>query len=246
MLDCEFIATGHYGIINELDGRRYITRAVDRQKDQSYVLWGLSQECLARTRMPLGGFTKPEVREMAASRGWDELSKKAESYEICFVPDNDYRGFLRRQVDGLDARVAGGHFVDAGGRVLGKHEGYPFYTVGQRKGLGIALGEPMFVTEIRPQTNEVVLGREEELIRNAMNVGKVNLMKYATLPEAGIEAVSKVRYRDAGTLSTVRPLADGVEVSFHANVKGIAPGQSAVFYEGDDVVGGGIIQGSFF
>jgi tRNA-specific 2-thiouridylase len=246
MLDCEFIATGHYGIINELDGRRYISRAVDRQKDQSYVLWGLSQECLHRTRMPLGVFTKPEVREMAAARGWDELSKKAESYEICFVPDNDYRGFLRRRIDGLDAQVAGGNFVDTAGKVLGKHDGYPFYTVGQRKGLGIALGEPMFVTEIRPDINEVVLGREEDLIRNAMAVGKVTLQKYAALPAEGIEAVSKVRYRDPGTLSTVRPLGDGVEVSFHANVKGIAPGQSAVFYEGDDVVGGGIIQGSFF
>ncbi|MEQ1744273.1 MAG: tRNA 2-thiouridine(34) synthase MnmA [Saprospiraceae bacterium] len=246
MLDCEFIATGHYGIINEHEGRKYITRARDRQKDQSYVLWGLSQECLHRTRMPLGGFTKPEVREMAAERGWDELSKKAESYEICFVPDNDYRGFLRRQVDGLDERVAGGNFVDVQGRVLGHHEGYPFYTVGQRKGLGIALGEPMFVTEIRPDTNTVVLGREDDLIRNGMLVGKTNLMKYAALPASGIEAVTKVRYRDAGTLSTVLPMGNDLDVQFHANVKGVAPGQSAVFYEGDDVVGGGIIQGSFF
>jgi len=246
MLDCEFIATGHYGIINEHEGRKYITRAVDRQKDQSYVLWGLSQDCLNRTRMPLGGFTKPEVRQMAAERGWDELSKKAESYEICFVPDNDYRGFLRRRVEGLDAQVAGGNFVDASGKILGKHEGYPFYTVGQRKGLGIALGEPMFVTEIVPDTNTVILGREEELIRNSMMVGKINLMKYATLPDTGLETVSKVRYRDNGTLSTITPVGKDVEVHFHANVKGIAPGQSAVFYEGDDVVGGGIIQGSFF
>ncbi|MFN0015584.1 MAG: tRNA 2-thiouridine(34) synthase MnmA [Saprospiraceae bacterium] len=246
MLDCEFIATGHYGIINEHEGRKYITRARDRQKDQSYVLWGLSQECLHRTRMPLGGFTKPEVREMAAERGWDELSKKAESYEICFVPDNDYRGFLRRQVEGLDERVAGGNFVDVQGRVLGRHEGYPFYTVGQRKGLGIALGEPMFVTEIRPDTNTVVLGREDDLIRNGMLVGKANLMKYATLHASGIEAVTKVRYRDAGTLSTVLPVGNDIDVQFHANVKGVAPGQSAVFYEDDDVVGGGIIQGSLF
>jgi tRNA-specific 2-thiouridylase len=244
MLDCEFIATGHYGIINELDGRKYITRAVDRQKDQSYVLWGLSQECLQRTRMPLGGFTKPEVRQMAAERGWDELSKKAESYEICFVPDNDYRGFLRRNVEGLDERVRGGQFVTTDGKVLGTHEGYPFYTVGQRKGLGIALGEPMFVTEIRPDTNTVVLGREEELIRNGMMVGKVNLMKYAELPESGLETVTKVRYRDPGTLATLTPVGKDVSVEFHANVKGVAPGQSAVFYEGDDVVGGGIIQGS--
>ncbi|TNE56481.1 MAG: tRNA 2-thiouridine(34) synthase MnmA [Bacteroidetes bacterium] len=246
LLDCEFIATGHYGIINELDGRKYVTRARDRQKDQSYVLWGLSQECLHRTRMPLGVFTKPEVRQMAAERGWDELSKKAESYEICFVPDNDYRGFLKRRVDGLEERVAGGNFVDPQGKVLGKHEGYPFYTIGQRKGLGIALGEPMFVTEIRPDTNTVVLGREEDLIRNGMLVGKVNLMKYASLPEDGLEAVTKVRYRDGGTVSTIRSVGNDVEVEFHANVKGIAPGQSAVFYEGDDVIGGGLIQGSFF
>lgn len=244
LLDCEFIATGHYGIINELEGRKYITRARDRQKDQSYVLWGLSQECLNRTRMPLGNFTKPEVRQMAAERGWDELSKKAESYEICFVPDNDYRGFLKRHVDGLEEKVAGGNFVDSQGKVLGQHQGYPFYTIGQRKGLGIALGEPMFVTEIQPETNTVVLGREDDLIRNGMLTGKVNLMKYGSLPETGLEAVTKVRYRDAGTLSTLFPVGNSVDVQFHANVKGIAPGQSAVFYEGDDVVGGGIIQGS--
>lgn len=246
MLDCEFIATGHYGIINELDGRKYVSRAKDLQKDQSYVLWGLSQDCLHRTRMPLGVFTKPEVRQMAAERGWDELSKKAESYEICFVPDNDYRGFLRRRIEGLDEQVAGGNFVDTAGKVLGKHDGYPFYTVGQRKGLGIALGEPMFVTEIRPDSNTVVLGKEDELIRNGMLVGKANLMKYAELPATGIETLTKVRYRDAGTMSTIRQVGpDVVDVSFHANVKGIAPGQSAVFYEGDDVVGGGLIQGSF-
>ena len=180
---------------------------------------------------------------MAAERGWDELSKKAESYEICFVPDNDYRGFLRRRIDGLDEQVAGGNFIDGSGNVLGKHDGYPFYTVGQRKGLGIALGEPMFVTEIRPESNTVVLGRESELIRNHMMVGKVNLMKYDSLPEDGLESVTKIRYRDGGTLSTIKEIGHDVEVSFHANVKGIAPGQSAVFYEGDDVIGGGIIQG---
>jgi tRNA-specific 2-thiouridylase len=245
MLDCEFIATGHYGIINELEGRKYISKAKDLQKDQSYVLWGLSQDCLNRTRMPLGVFTKQEVRQMAAERGWDELSKKAESYEICFVPDNDYRGFLRRRVEGIDDALRGGNFVNTRGEVLGKHEGYPFYTVGQRKGLGIALGEPMFVTEILPDTNTVVLGQENELIRNGMMVGKVNLMKYAEIPAEGLEVLSKVRYRDDGAMSTVLPMGKDLEVRFHANVKGVAPGQSAVFYEGDDVVGGGIIQGSF-
>jgi tRNA-uridine 2-sulfurtransferase len=246
MLDCEFIATGHYGIINELDGRKYITRAKDTNKDQSYVLWGLSQECLQRTRLPLGPYTKPEVRQMTSDWGWDELSKKAESFEICFVPDNDYRGFLRRNVEGLDAKVMGGNFVDTAGKVLGKHEGYPFYTVGQRKGLGIAMGEPMYVTEIMPDSNTVVLGKDHELIRNGMMVGKINLMKYGNLPTDGLETLTKVRYRDPGAMSTLQMLGNDINVQFHANVKGVAPGQSAVFYEGDDVVGGGIIQGSFF
>jgi tRNA-uridine 2-sulfurtransferase len=246
MLDCEFIATGHYGIINELDGRKYITRAKDTNKDQSYVLWGLSQECLHRTRLPLGGYTKPEVRQMTSDWGWDELSKKAESFEICFVPDNDYRGFLRRNVEGLDAKVAGGNFVDVAGKVLGQHEGYPFYTVGQRKGLGIAMGEPMYVTEIMPDSNTVVLGKDQDLIRNGMMVGKINLMKYGHLPADGLETLTKVRYRDPGAMSTLQMLGNDINVQFHANVKGVAPGQSAVFYEGDDVVGGGIIQGSFF
>jgi tRNA-specific 2-thiouridylase len=240
-LDCEFIATGHYAIINQTEGRHYITKAKDRQKDQSYVLWGLSQECLGRSRFPLGGLTKPEVRQIAFERGYTELSKKSESYEICFVPDNDYRGFLKRRVEGLEAQVAGGKFVNTAGEVLGEHEGYPFYTIGQRKGLGMAFGQPMFVAEIRPETNTVVLGTEEELIRNSMRVGQVNPMKYAVLPE-DLEVVTKVRYRDNGTFSLLRNESDGkVKVDFLANVKGIAPGQSAVFYEGDDVVGGGII-----
>lgn len=243
-LDCEFIATGHYAIINEQSDRKYVSRAVDRQKDQSYVLWGLSQECLHRSRFPLGQYTKPEIRQMALDWGYAELSKKAESYEICFVPDNDYRSFLKRKVDGLEESLAGGDFVDAKGKVLGRHQGYPFYTVGQRKGLGIALGEPMFVTAIDPENNRVVLGREEELVRNGMMVRGVNFMKYANLPD-GLEATTKIRYRDAGTLSELYQTGlEEVRVEFLANVKGVAPGQSAVFYEGDDVIGGGIIWNS--
>ncbi|RME00366.1 MAG: tRNA 2-thiouridine(34) synthase MnmA [Bacteroidetes bacterium] len=244
-LDCEFIATGHYAIINEHEGRKFISKAVDPTKDQSYVLWGLSQECLQRSHFPLGKFTKQEVRQMAFERGYTELAKKAESYEICFVPDNDYRSFLKRRVPGLEAEVAGGKFVNTKGEVIGEHKGYPFYTIGQRKGLGMAFGQPMFVTEIRPESNTVVLGTEDELIRNSMKVGKVNLMKYAEVAD-GLEVVTKVRYRDNGTYSLLHPIDQGVEVEFLANVKGIAPGQSAVFYEGDDVVGGGIIHGSAF
>lgn len=244
-LDCEFIATGHYAIINELAGRKHISKSVDLTKDQSYVLWGLSQECLQRSNFPLGKYTKQEVRKMAHERGYIDLAKKAESYEICFVPDNDYRSFLRRRVSDLEQKVNGGNFVNSSGEVIGKHKGYPFYTIGQRKGLGVAFGEPMFVTEIQPDTNTVVLGTEDELIRNSMKLGKVNMMKYAEVPD-GLEVVTKIRYRDNGTYSQLHPAADHMKVSFLANVKGVAPGQSAVFYEGDDVVGGGIILGSAF
>ncbi|MCB0630626.1 MAG: tRNA 2-thiouridine(34) synthase MnmA [Saprospiraceae bacterium] len=243
-MDCEFIATGHYAKIMDLDGRKYIRRAVDNHKDQSYVLWGLTQECLHRSYFPLGPYTKPEVRQMAKDFGYEELSKKAESYEICFVPDNDYRGFLKRRVDGLSERVDGGNFVNTKGEVIGQHKGYPFYTIGQRKGLGVAFGEPMFVTEIQPDSNTVVLGTVDELIRNGMTVGQINSMKYPAIPE-GLETVTKIRYKDGGTLARLSPISDDqVYVEFYANVRGVAPGQSAVFYEGDDVVGGGIIYGS--
>lgn len=242
-LDCEFIATGHYAKIKELNGRKYVTKAVDERKDQSYVLWGLSQECLNRSRFPLGPYTKPQVRQMAYDWGYTDLSKKGESYEICFVPDNDYRGFLKRKVNGLEEKVDGGNFVNTKGEVIGQHEGYPFYTIGQRKGLGMAFGEPMYVTEIQPASNTVVLGTVEELVRNGMKVGQVNLMKYAELPE-NMKAVTQIRYNDRGTLSKLSMNGEMVEVEFMANVKGVAPGQSAVFYEGDDVVGGGIIYGS--
>jgi tRNA-specific 2-thiouridylase len=178
---------------------------------------------------------------MAKDFGYDDLSKKGESYEICFVPDNDYRGFLRRKRPGLEEAVTGGKFLDTAGNIIGEHEGYPFYTIGQRKGLGIAMGRPVYVTEIHPESNTVVLGDVDDLVRNGMLVGKLNWMKYESMPE-GLEVVTKVRYRDNGVLSTLHGTDQLTEVHFLANVKGIAPGQSAVFYDGDDVVGGGIIQ----
>ena len=147
-MDCDFIATGHYAKVRPENGRHVISKGIDELKDQSYVLWGLQQDLLSRTILPLGGYRKPEIRQMAIDYGYPELAKKNESYEICFVPDNDYRGFLKRNVDGLEERVAGGYFVDRHGKILGKHKGYPFYTVGQRKGLDITFGRPVFVTEI--------------------------------------------------------------------------------------------------
>jgi tRNA-specific 2-thiouridylase len=240
-LDCEFIATGHYGIINQHDnGRYYISKGVDETKDQSYVLWGLQQDLLSRTLLPLGGYRKTEIRQMAMDFGYPELAKKAESYEICFVPDNDYRGFLKKKVEGLEERVMGGSFVDKTGKILGKHKGYPFYTIGQRKGLDIALGRPVFVTNIDPATNTVMLGEEEDLNRSDMTVGKINWVKYNGITE-GMEVTTKIRYKDKGALSTLHSTDAGIQVNFYEEVKGIAPGQSAVFYEGNDVIGGGII-----
>lgn len=243
-MDCEFIATGHYAKLKQLDDRYFISRAKDRNKDQSYVLWGLSQECMARTRFPLGDLTKPEVRQMAKDFGYTELSKKGDSYEICFVPDNDYRGFLKRRIDGLEEEVSGGLFVNTKGEVIGEHRGYPFYTIGQRKGLGQAFGKPMYVAEIQPDTNTVVLGDEQELMRNGMHVYKLNMQKYATVPDH-YEAVTKIRYNTPGAVSILQQQNDIMRVEFRAHVKAIAPGQSGVFYEGDDVIGGGIIMESF-
>lgn len=241
-LGCEHIATGHYAKVRQHDNGRYtISKASDATKDQSYVLWGLQQDLLSRTLLPLGPYQKSEIRQMAFEFGYPELAKKSESYEICFVPDNDYRGFLKRKVTGLEERVNGGFFVDKSGNILGQHKGYPFYTIGQRKGLDIALGKPAFVISIHPDTNTVVLGEETDLDKPEMWVSKINWLKYDGI-ETGQSAVTKIRYRDPGTTSTLYPDPTGVKVQFAESAKGIAPGQSAVFYEGEDVIGGGIIQ----
>lgn len=240
-LDCEFIATGHYANIRLQDSGRYVvSKGKDENKDQSYVLWGVSQENLARTRFPLGSYSKPEIRQMAVDMGQRELANKSESYEICFVPNNDYRSFLRHRVEDLDERIGAGNFVLSDGTVVGKHEGYPYYTIGQRKGLGIALGRPVFVIKIIPETNTVVLGDEVELQRSFAIVKNINLVKYASI-DGPFEAVTKVRYKDVGMLSTIEQEGTSMKVEFHHAVKGIAPGQSAVFYEGDDLIGGGFL-----
>ena len=241
-MDCEFIATGHYAQVHRHDNSRYfIRKGIDDTKDQSYVLWGLQQDLLSRTLLPLGTYHKTEIRQMAHDFGYPELAKKNESYEICFVPDNDYRGFLKHKVEGLEERVSGGNFIDKSGKVLGQHKGYPFYTVGQRKGLDIALGKPAFVTGIFPETNTVMLGDEADLNDNTMKVSGINWVKYDGVSD-GMEAITKIRYKDAGALSALHTYEKGVNVGFYQDVKGIAPGQSAVFYENDDVIGGGIIQ----
>jgi tRNA-specific 2-thiouridylase len=245
-LGCDFIATGHYASVHQhTNGRFFISKGIDDTKDQSYVLWGLEQDLLSRTLLPLGNYQKTAIRQLAHDYGYPELAKKSESYEICFVPDNDYRGFLKRKVEGLEEKVAGGFFVNKEGKILGQHKGYPFYTIGQRKGLDIALGKPAFVTSIDPDTNTVVLGDEEDLEKEAMRVVKVNWIKYDGLQDQ-TTAITKIRYKDKGSLSLLNQDGNDVMVKFFDKAKGIAPGQSAVFYEGNDVIGGGIIQRASF
>lgn len=241
-LNCDFIATGHYAQVHKhTNDRFFLRKGIDETKDQSYALWGLQQDLLSRTILPLGGYRKTEIRQMAHDFGYPELAKKSESYEICFIPDNDYRGFLKRRNPELEEKVSGGYFVDTKGNILGPHKGYPFYTIGQRKGLDIALGKPAYVTEIIPETNTIVLGDEGDLERNNMMVAGINWIKYEGISD-GMEAVTKIRYKDKGALSTLFKYEKGINVRFYEEVKGVAPGQSAVFYEGDDVIGGGVIQ----
>lgn len=241
-LGCQFIATGHYAQVREEHGRFVVSKGLDETKDQSYVLWGLSQQNLARTIFPLGKMHKKDIRQLALDLGYEALARKSESYEICFIPDNDYRGFLKRKVPGLEERVDGGDFLDSSGKVLGKHRGYPFYTIGQRKGLEIALGEPMYVTAIHPDTNTVTLGTEQELLKTEMTVRNINLQKFASIPD-DMEAMVKVRYKHAGSKAWITQRGTEVQVRFMEEVSAIAPGQSAVFYDGNDVIGGGFIKG---
>jgi tRNA-specific 2-thiouridylase len=177
---------------------------------------------------------------MATDAGFHDLANKSESYDICFVPDNDYRAFLKHRMPGLEEQVEGGNYIFKG-RNVGKHRGYPFYTVGQRKGLDIALGAPVFVKEIIPETNTVVLGDKDDLQENHLTIRDFNLIKYESLPE-DFTGVTRIRYKDPGTVSTINTFGNELDVIFHQPVNGVAPGQSAVIYEGDDLVGGGFIN----
>ena len=244
-LGCDWIATGHYAKVKKENDRYFISKGIDENKDQSYALWGVSQQSLSRTILPLGDLKKSEIRDMATEKGFIDLVNKSESYEICFVPDNDYRGFLKRRVEGLEEKVRGGEFVLEDGTVVGHHEGYPFYTIGQRKGLGITLGYPVFVTEIQKDTNRVILGEIEGLSRDAMWVDQLHMQKYDNLSNIKKDTVTKVRYNDDGSPALIEQIGNEMRVLFKEKVKAIAPGQAAVFYEGNDVIGGGWIKSSF-
>ena len=244
-LGCEHIATGHYARLRydaTLD-RYLLMRGIDQQKDQSYALWGVEQIHLSRTILPLGGFDKPTIRRMAADFGLTTVAQKPDSYEICFIPDNDYRRFLSDRVPGLADRVAGGAFVRKDGTQVGTHRGYPFYTIGQRHGLDLALGFPVYVTHIDAASNTVTVGPKEELLQEALVADRFNFIKYPDLLEER-QITGKIRYNDPGAPGVVWQEASGsrVHVVFDEARRAITPGQALVLYEGEDVLGGGWIS----
>jgi len=240
------IATGHYARIawNPDSGRWEMHRSVDRAKDQTYFLFGLRQDQLARTRFPLGGFEKAHVRELARELGIP-TAEKPDSQEICFVPNGDYAafidGYFREQ--GIASDEMRGELVTADGRVVGEHSGVHHFTVGQRRGLGIAAAEPLYVIATEPVTRRVVIGRNDELLRATMHVGEVNWISIAP-PAAPLRAEVKIRNRHAGAPATLHPTSDPVrvDVRFDDPQRAVTPGQAAVFYSGDLVLGGGWIR----
>lgn len=239
-LNCEYLATGHYAQIREENNRFILSKAVDVKKDQSYFLWRLKQKQLKRTMFPLGKYKKDVIRDLAKKYGFEYLSKQKESQEICFIPDDDYRSFLRNNIKNIDKKVGEGNFISTDGKILGKHKGHPFYTIGQRKGLKIAVGHPLYVVDINAENNTICLGTKQDLLKKEVFVNDINLIKYDVLPE-NTELTTKIRYRNKGTLSKLSKEDDKIKIIFNDNVSAITPGQSAVFYEQDDVVGGGII-----
>jgi tRNA-specific 2-thiouridylase len=246
-LGADFIATGHYARVRKDDAthRYVIARGKDTYKDQSYALWGLTQDSLSKTMFPLSELTKPESRAIAERFGL-RTAAKGESYEICFVTDNNYERFLKHRFPDLEKSVEGGDIV-MDGKVIGKHRGFPFYTVGQRKGIGVALPEPIYVTSIAHKENVITVGRENELLHTTLVATKLNLIKYDNL-RSGKRLNVKIRYKDtdeAALVTQVEGNGDGegiAKVKFDAPKRAITPGQSVVFYEGDDVVGGAIID----
>ena len=233
------VATGHYARKDQdEDGRHRLLKGLDAGKDQSYFLFGLSQEQLGSALFPVGGLRKSDVRRLAADRGLP-VADKAESQEICFVPDGDYAAFVERQVEAADRS---GPIVDGAGRALGRHEGIHRYTVGQRKGLGVVSARPLYVLKVLSETRTIVVGDADELACDRFTVRDVNWLSVAE-PPAPIEAGVKIRYRAADAAATVRPLPGSrAEVVCREPQRAVTPGQAAVFYQGDVCLGGGWIE----
>ncbi|GAB6169955.1 tRNA 2-thiouridine(34) synthase MnmA [Clostridium carnis] len=237
-IGADYVATGHYAKIEEKDGRFLLIRADDNKKDQTYALYNFTQEQLSQTLMPCGEFTKDKIREIAKEIGLAVHNKK-DSEEICFIPDNDHGSYILKL---MPNKVKEGNFVDKNGNILGKHKGIVYYTIGQRKGLGLALGRPVFVTDINPKTNEVVIGPEEDIFKTDLVAKDVNFIPFDNL-EGELKVTAKVRYQAQPSEAIISPLSNGrIKVSFKEKQRAITKGQSVVFYNGTEVVGGGIIE----
>ena len=233
------VATGHYARIEQNEGGICtVRRALDTTKDQSYMLWSLGQDVLRRVRLPLGGLCKSEVRELAAAQGFTNAHER-DSQDICFIPDGNYVDFIRRYAGHTPTP---GHFVDADGRVLGEHAGMLHYTIGQRKGLGVAFGRPVYVLDKNARTGEVVLGDNEALLRRTLSAHSVNWISGVT-PEGALRVQAKIRYaHDAADATVWQTDEDHIRVEFDTPQRAIARGQSVVLYDGDVLLGGGIIE----
>ena len=247
-IGAEKVATGHYAQVawNEQTGRWLLKRPADKAKDQTYFLFGLTQEQLSQTLFPLGGMTKPEVRELARKHGL-VIAEKPDSQEICFVPGGDYKAFLEAYLSeqGDTLPETGGEMVTSDGRVIGEHSGVHNFTVGQRKGLGVATGSPLYVIQIKNETRQVVVGNGEELYARKLRARRVNLISVAELNEP-MRVTVKIRHKHQPAPAILEAEAPGqLLVTFDEAQRAITPGQAAVFYDGDVVVGGGWIEGSF-
>ncbi len=245
-LGCEKVATGHYARVEfDAAANRYkLLRGKNEQKDQSYFLWELTQAQLARAMFPLGEMSKPEARDAARQHGLTGVSEKKESQEICFVPDGNYAGFIDRYLEAENAtdRLPGaGEIVDTSGRVIGRHEGIHRYTIGQRRGMGIANERALYVISIDAANNRVTAGPSEELLSNEFTVAQVNWIAFDD-PKEPVRAEVRVRYRHTAAPATITPLQNGrAHIKFDEPQRAITPGQASVFYRGDEVIGGGWI-----
>lgn len=239
-IGADYIATGHYARIDRLENGRYsLKRSATLAKDQTYALYNLTQDQLARTLMPVGEYTKDEVREIAQKIQL-RVANKPDSQDICFVPDGDYAGFIEQT---LEQPMPTGNFVTLDGKVLGTHKGITHYTVGQRKGLGLALGYPAFVIEIRPETNEVVIGTNQDSMSYHVRANKLNFMSIERL-DGEMRVFAKIRYNHKGAWCTIRMTGeDELLCTFEEQQRAITPGQAVVFYDGEYVLGGGTIIG---
>lgn len=239
-LGAEYIATGHYALVEKLPNGRFSLRcSVTAAKDQTYALYGLTQEQLSHTVMPLGAYTKDQIRSIAGSIGLP-VAKKPDSMEICFIPDQDYAGYIEKSTG---ITVPRGNYVNAEGKILGQHQGIIHYTIGQRKGLNLAMGHPVFVTEIRPETNEVVIGESQDVFAGALRCSRLNAMAVPAF-ESGMEVFAKIRYNHKGAPAVIKSAeGDSLLVEFKEPQRAVTPGQAVVFYQGDYVAGGGIIDG---